>query len=266
MLSRKYIFMAALLAVIVAIAAAPQITLAADHPDSCLKCHADTTNDLVNETDSRLWNKWNHTIYTGDKAWTQCKTCHTNLNQALQNTVHAGMGCSCHAVLHVGYNFGGTTGVYGAAFYRVPSTGGQGDFIAPQQVTFATKYVEYTESNISSVLPSTASMEVEVGLVQLFGTASGNPEYVNVSATVYTPCFNCHFLATDPSTVGAFKFVEGAWKIGIPETALSLPPHEITGVELASAGESSGPSIPVIFSMGVGLLGAGLVLFAGRRK
>ncbi len=263
MLSRKYIFMAALLAAIIVVAAAPHVTLAADHPDSCLKCHADPTGDTVSDTN--VGTKWNHTIYTGDKAWSQCSVCHVNLDQQLQNTVHAGMGCSCHAVLHVGYNFSGTAGVFGAAFYRVPSTGGAGDFIAPQNVAFATKYITYDETNITSVL-ATASMEVEVGLVQLFGTTSGNPEYINVSDTVYTPCFNCHFLATDPSQVGAFKFVEGAWKIGIPETALSLPPHEIGGVELASVGESSGPSIPVMFSMGIGLLGAGLVLFAGRRK
>ncbi len=262
MLSRKYIFMAALLAVIVAIAAAPQVALAANHPNSCLKCHANPTGDTV--TDTNVGTKWNHTIYTGDKAWTQCAVCHTNLNQSLGKTVHKSIGCSCHAVLHVGYNFGGNTGVYAAAFYRVPSTGAE-NYTAPPTISFTTKRVDYDENNITDIFTQTVpSMEVEVGLVELFGTTG--PSYVNVSETVYTPCFNCHFLATDPSTVGAFKFVEGAWKIGIPETALSLPPHEITGVELASAGESSGPSIPVIFSMGVGLLGAGLVLFAGRRK
>lgn len=263
MLSKKYILMAALLATIVAVAAAPQIALAADHPDNCLKCHANPTVDTTTDTiDSANYTHWNHTIYTGDKAWEHCSTCHTNLNNALQSTVHSGIGCSCHAVLHVGYNFGND--VYGAAFYRVPSTGV--DIIAPTSVTFTTKHVSYDETNISNVLTLTPSMEVEVGLVQLFGTTSGNPEYKNVSDTAYEPCFNCHFLAKSPSQVGSFKFAGGVWKIGIPEAALGLPPHEITGVELASPGESSGPSIPVIFSMGVGLLGAGLVLFAGRRR
>ncbi len=267
MLSRKYIFMTALLAVIVAIAAAPQITLA-DHPDNCLRCHADTANDRTWDViDGTNYTYWSHDIYTGDTAWANCRTCHANLYNNLQNTVHTGIGCRCHAVAHAGYDFGGPN-VFGAAFFSVLNTSGVGDFIAPPKpFSFLDKYVTYDERNISDAFGYTPSMDVEVGLVQLFGTASGNPEYMQVNATNnYLVCFNCHFLATDPSTVGAFKFVEGAWKIGIPETALSLPPHEITGVELASAGESSGPSIPVIFSMGVGLLGAGLVLFAGRRK
>jgi hypothetical protein len=78
----------------------------AGHPDRCSGCHyelywdPDTgakKGDLVEDVGRVLW--WNHDVYTV-KAWYQCVVCHTGIAESIAETVHANIGCACHAVIH----------------------------------------------------------------------------------------------------------------------------------------------------------------------
>jgi len=76
----------------------------AGHPDRCSGCHynfyyTDTTKsgDLVADVAQTNW--WNHSIYTA-KAWIACEHCHTGIADGVSKSVHARIGCACHAVIH----------------------------------------------------------------------------------------------------------------------------------------------------------------------
>jgi hypothetical protein len=78
----------------------------AGHPDRCSGCHYELywdpetgvkKGDLVTDVGGIKW--WSHDVYTV-KAWYQCKVCHTGIAASIAETVHANIGCACHAVIH----------------------------------------------------------------------------------------------------------------------------------------------------------------------
>jgi hypothetical protein len=78
----------------------------AGHPDRCSGCHYELywdpgtgvkKGDLVTDVGGVLW--WSHDVYTV-KAWYQCVVCHTGIARTIAETVHANIGCACHAVIH----------------------------------------------------------------------------------------------------------------------------------------------------------------------
>jgi len=78
----------------------------AGHPDRCSGCHynfyydpttAAKSGDLVQDVGRINW--WNHEIYTAE-AWIACEHCHTGIAASVEESVHARIGCACHAVIH----------------------------------------------------------------------------------------------------------------------------------------------------------------------
>ncbi len=269
---RKYIpviTLAALLALIVMAGHA----MAADHPDKCVACHGDdaTVSETIGGT---TYDFWSHNVSTKEP-WGFCTNCHSQIGAKLSDTqnAHSQIGCKCHAVVHKGATVtsGTTTKWLAVIFYYEPNT--KEDIVKPtpnaiQRFTAAYDEANYTSFTNGTYLNTLNEREIEVLLWDSLTNSLVSPSGSGTAATnvQWSTCFSCHFLAVNATQVGAFQFVDGTWKIGIPESALTLPAHEITGVKLASAagGEGGAPLAPVALSMGVGLLGAALVIF--KRK
>ncbi len=297
--------LAALAAAVLLLAASGSTALAwgVNHPDQCLPCHGPVS--IYNETVSynetwynvtqagpvywkdvtvKLWNfyYWNHTVHlerrTGVSAWQFCTQCHSNY---VAGTVHENIGCRCHAVLHLGYNAAGE--FFGVVVYNEVSPAAL-NVTAPSAASIVSGRLAFTDENVtlkanlntfvSALLSSEPKgMEVEVGLWDPFEN-----DYYPVDAQLVQGegggldrealrvCFGCHFLATDPSQVGAYAIVEGKVKIGIPELALKLPPHEIYEVSPGRyyGGAEATPVAPTVAAALAGVLGV-LMLAGGVR-
>ena len=200
--------------------------------------------------------------------WSYCTQCHDNY---VAGTAHSGLGCKgCHAVLHMGYN--STANGWAAwIFAREPNIPSN-DLPALKPsgtITWSQKYIVVTSNNASTAgysffnnYGNGSGMEIEVGLWDGF-----NNQYSEIGTSIdWRVCFTCHFLTQNPAQVGAYKLVGGVWKIGIPEYALKLPPHEITSAALAEAAESESTTITPSALLGVilGLLAIGLVVYSKR--
>lgn len=254
------------------------------HPDRCMPCHGavNTVQDtqLIDNAGTNVsanYNFWDHNIQRGASVWDNCQICHDQLWNNIQASAHSGIGCKCHAVIHVGN--GSSTNFFGAVFYWEAS--GVVDVIAPDAANLTQGQQTFDENSAPQVLggsfldpnspyyvlgPNADGMEVEVGVWQPFtnkvidvgtlGTVSGDALQV---------CFGCHFLAQDPSQVGAYAVVGGKWKIGIPESALSLPPHEIYPVPLEQSSFSAESAAPITAVI-AGLAGIAMVVIGGRAR
>lgn len=242
-----------------------------DHPDDCMKCHADYSNDRVNDTAASAFggSVWNHTIYT-DEAWNRCSFCHTGVADGVSRSPHNVIGCGCHAVVHTGKYYGqqpSVTGTWAAwLMMKVVNYGGTPviapDVSGPEGLKTKKFYFEYgvNASDINSWLSSwtgkgaNVTEEIEVWLSDPNGTildGSTGKEY-------YQVCFNCHFLAAQPGDLGAFRLEGGVWKIGIPELALKLPPHEISSEAIVEGYEGGGGAPEVSWAVQpLALIGAG---------
>ncbi len=189
------------------------------HPDSCQPCHGDRGTMMDN-----TGNMWDHNIQDGTQAWNRCTSCHGDY---VANTPHASVGCKCHAVVHVGYDNQGTWAAWLYAKEPSPTNlpAAIGDVASFQDVRLVFTNLNATPS-IQAIVPS-GGQEIEVGLYDAWTN-----EYLAVGAAdAWKTCFNCHFLASDPTMVGAYKLDGGVWKVGIPEYTLKLDPHEITDVD-----------------------------------
>ena len=108
-------------------------------------------------------------------------------------------------------------------------------------------------------------MEIEVYLWDAFKNTTIDTGQPGVQETNYRVCFSCHFLAVDPSQVGAYMIVNGQWKIGIPASALNQEPHSIMKVsgETFEFSETSNSNAALVALFG-GLAGLGLVVYSSR--
>jgi len=210
------------------------------HPDSCQPCHGDPNGTQTDGTGTM----WDHNILDGKQAWDQCTSCHNNY---VANTPHDNVGCKCHAIVHIGYNDAGTWAAW--LYAKEPSPTNLPTAIG-DVASFKDVELVFTNANatptIQSLVPPEGE-EIEVGLFDAW-----NNDYLIVGATdAWKVCFNCHFLASDPTMVGAYKLDGGVWKVGIPEYALKLDPHEITDVSSLEPPAKSGfnlASIQIIVS------------------
>ena len=268
------------LLLVIALAAINAYALGTGHPDNCAACHGDdqTIQDVTYGGTS--YSFWSHNIsLTGDAAWKGCQSCHAQIYNELMQTVHNGFGCKgCHAVLHLGYNYQGS--YYGVVFaYEVSPIGVPA--IAPgNPPTWVTSWKEFTNTNINTTDPTgtlwaivndiltnkdSNGMEVEVYLWDAFNNTVVDTTPAGVQVSNFRVCFSCHFLATDPSQVGAYMIVNGQWKIGIPASALNQEPHSIMKVsgETFEFSETSNSNAALIALFG-GLAGLGLVVYSSR--
>lgn len=240
------------------------------HPDSCQPCHGPHTNttdtDVPTHTGTTTLYPWDHNIIKGESVWTYCTQCHDNY---VAGTAHDGLGCKgCHAVLHLGYN--STTNGWAAwIFAREPDITTLPALKPTGTVSWVSKSIVVTSNNASTTgysfinnYGTGTGMEIEVGLWDGF-----NNQYSEIGTSVdWKVCFTCHFLSQNPAQVGAYKLVGGVWKIGIPEYALKLPPHEITAASLAEAATTENNTVSPTTLLGVllGLLAVGLVVYSKR--
>ncbi len=234
-----------------------------DHPDKCQPCHGP-----INYVTDMGQSFWDHNITSGATVWNNCIQCHTNY---VIGTVHENIGCKCHAVMHVGWgNETNYPDFFGGIFYWEVS--GVTGVFAPPTVNLVAGSIEFTSANYTNagltanMIPP-GGMEIEVGVWDPFNnkflpTAPAG----TVSDQSYKVCFGCHFLAYDPSQVGAYAVVDGKLKIGIPEFALKLPPHEIYSVEAPEMSTTpSGIPFQVVAASLAALFGM-LVLVVGIRR
>ena len=248
------------------------------HPDRCTPCHGAegtaTDTQLVDNAGNPLpaTSFWDHNIQNGSVVWDNCAQCHNGVAASVANSVHANVGCRCHAVVHVGYNV--SNQFFGAAFFW-EATGT--DVIKPTDLvgygggTLKANYTTFDETNYTTVLDANLQqiisgsqweyMEVEVGLWQPYEN-----KVISVgTADTYQTCFACHFIAVDPSKVGAYAVVGGKWKIGIPEAALNMPPHEIYPIQPVESSLSTESATPVA-ALIAGLAGVATVVIGSRAR
>jgi len=228
------------------------------HPDACQSsCHGNqnTVNDLGNQF-------WDHQIASGQNVWSYCTTCHQNY---VAGSPHEGIGCKCHSVVHIGYNNTGTWAAWIFAYEpspnNVPAMTGGGN-------TFVLKKLVYTNANATAdfinfvkSIGTQEGMEIEVGVWNAWTN-----QFLSVgSANTWQLCFNCHFLASDPSQVGAYRMENGVWKIGIPEYTLKLDPHKIPSeVGWEPSGEDNGVPLPLSILGLIVSLGAAIFILMRR--
>lgn len=241
------------------------------HPDTCQPCHGTTatTTDNINGTN---YNFWDHSITNNaTQIWGNCLQCHSNY---VSGTVHQSLGCKgCHSVVHIGYNNSGTWAAWVFAYEpnitSLPALKPTiNDFVAKTTVLTNTNYTSVSWGTTIKNLAGANGMEIEVGVWDGF-----NNEYLStlpagsIKTSSWKLCFSCHFLASNPAQVGAYKLENGVWKIGIPEYALKLPPHEITSSQLTETvgSETSTPLSTIIIAAMTGVAGIG-VLFVRKRE
>jgi hypothetical protein len=239
------------------------------HPDSCQPCHGQTgyTTDTI---DGNQYSFWNHTIKSGNTLWSYCTNCHSDYTA---NTVHDALDCmGCHAVLHIGWK-NQSSGNWAAWIFVMEPQITSTPALSPDIANFVLHTYVYNSTNATTTISNlvgTEGMEIEVGVWNAFNnTFISTLPSGSVASDSWKVCFSCHFVAEDPSVSGAYRLVGGVWKIGIPEYALKLPPHEITPSLLAEAarGESSpleqlSPSI--LLGLIGGIVGIGLVVLSRR--
>ncbi len=223
------------------------------HPDSCQPCHGNqgTTMDSTGTM-------WDHNIQDGQQAWSQCTSCHSDY---VANTPHANVGCKCHAVVHIGYDNQGT---WAAWLYAKEPSPTNLPVATGDVATFKDVKLVFTNLNatpaIQALVPA-GGEEIEVGMFDAWKN-----DYLAVGATdAWKVCFNCHFLASDPTMVGAYKLEGGVWKVGIPEYTLKLDPHEITDVNSLEPPAKSGFSL-VSIQIGISTLAIAFALYVLLRK
>jgi hypothetical protein len=200
------------------------------HPDQCQPCHGQPAYALIDNMPSAIWT---HNVVGGEAVWDNCDSCHAAISQEVSRSVHAGLGCRCHSIVHFGYEHGGN---WLASLYTYEGAG--------SSVETATSVVKlervYTQGNatlgVSNLFYNVTGVagpgrNVEAGLWDAYvndfittlsfpasDSRFGNPGLG--PSRVWTACFNCHFLSIDPSTVSnphriGWSFtVEEAWDVG----------------------------------------------------
>ena len=256
-------------------------TLYVQHPDVCQPCHGVSAYAAMDSMPSPTWT---HNlvgyIYGGpDAVWGNCGQCHSAIQQKVSQSVHAGLGCRCHAVVHLGYAYGGS---WMAALFTYEGSG-VGVETAPNVVRLVRVYTQSNAtpgvyslfSNVSSVAGPGRNIEAGLWdaykndfLTTLSFPATSSSRFGNPGlgpTRVWTACFNCHFLAVDPSKVSdphsiKWRFTAGEW-----DAAAGAWGAEGGGGQLESAQRSSGlPFVSTVFAVAV-LLG-GLLYVAKKAK
>lgn len=177
------------------------------HPDVCQPCHGvpRNTTDLGRTV-------WAHNIYGyklsgADAVWGNCAVCHSAIASMVSSSVHSGVGCKCHSVVHLGYSYQGSWAA--ALFTFEGSTAGSPPPLTSAKALFRLQRV-YTPQNysggvaqlIDAVLQKTLGRNIEVGLWDAYKNdyVSTLPLGIGPDA-VWATCFNCHYLTIDPSKV-----------------------------------------------------------------
>jgi len=251
-------------------------TLYVQHPDVCQPCHGVSAYATISPISS---SEWTHNIVGSDAVWGNCGQCHSAIQQKVSQSVHAGLGCKCHAVVHFGYAYGGS---WLAALFTYEGSG-VGMETAPNVVRLARVYTQSNAtpgvyslfSNVSSIAGPGRNIEAGLWnaykndfLTTLSFPATSTSRFGNPGlgpTRVWTACFNCHFLAIDPSKVSDPHSIKWSFTAGEWDVAAGAWGVEGGGGQLGDAQRSSGLLlVSVVFAVAV-LLG-GLLYVARKAK
>ncbi|ABO08906.1 hypothetical protein Pcal_1487 [Pyrobaculum calidifontis JCM 11548] len=226
------------------------------HPDACQPCHGQPST--VYDPTVRQ-NVWAHNTYGGDEAWKYCGSCHSAIASVVSTSVHWGVGCRCHSVVHVGYVYGGQ---WLAGLWTYEGSG-SGVETAPTIVKLARAYTQYNATGsvaslVGNITAKTPGRNIEVGLWDAYKNdfVSTLPLGVGPSR-VWVSCFNCHFLSIDPSRVSNAHAIGYQFKV----QTWAVEPSAYSEVVAKS---SAGPS-PVGLIAVVLLVGGLAALWVNRR-
>lgn len=199
------------------------------HADTCLPCHGAITyvQDDVWGAGGALITKtfWSHDFTRGESLWYYCTNCHQNY---VAGSAHEAIGCKCHSVVHVGYN---ASGQWFAGLFTHEAA--SADVITP--TVLANKLFAYNELNATSSLRQylgqySGPRNVEAGLWDAYANdfVSTFPLGSLSQPRAWLLCFNCHFIAVNPSQVGKAELKGGVLKIGIsPDIIGRVDPHTL---------------------------------------
>ncbi len=247
-------------------------TISVQHPDVCQPCHGVSSFSSI---DGRTM--WAHNIvgyiYGGPEAvWGNCGSCHSAIAQKVSQSVHWGLGCRCHTVVHFGYVYQGN---WLAALYTYEGAGA-GVETAQSLVrvarvytpTNATSGVLFLFYNLSQV--AGPGRNVELGLwdpyindfVTTLNFPAASPRFGNPGlgpSRVWQACLGCHFLSVDPSMASdphgiKWSFSVREWDV---ETSGVLP--QLEGGERRTT-SFLGMAIAVLLLLG------GFIILARRAK
>ena len=215
------------------------------HTDVCFRCHSNTTGYVS------IYNLEPHAVmnHPSTTAWDSCKTCHTNLAQAVANSIHghAGVGCRCHSMVHVSKYNGSASWVY---LYPSPATK---DYVSPEctmchfvhgattDVTWWRTVFYYNSSNATTfnvpIYPFSAAGDTKYVNV-LYLMRSGDATPITGPEMRWATCLNCHFIAGTSGGALPARF-EG--RIPLPKEALKniQDPHSIQPLSTGNNGPSS---------------------------
>lgn len=222
------------------------------HNDTCQPCHGPAG---FGPAAGFSTNVWTHniigSIYGGsDNVWSNCTRCHTAIASYVSSSVHSGIGCKCHAAVHIGYSYGGYKFAVLYSYAGSASPPSQN----PASVNrWVLAYTQYNATRAVSALIDNYPRNIEVGLLDAFYRDYISTLPIGVGpVVVWTSCFNCHFLAytpplrVDPHKISGFIPAPG----GGEGEVFAPPPLETRG---------GGVNWGVLAVAFVGLIG-GLVL------
>ncbi len=216
-----------------------------DHPAICYSCHSNTTG----YTSSYILEPHAVMEHAVTSSWESCRNCHTNLAQAVTNSIHghAGVGCRCHSMVHVSKYNGSASWVY---LYPSPATK---DYVSPEctmchfvhgattDVTWWRTVFYYNSSNATTfnvpIYPFSAAGDTKYVNV-LYLMRSGDATPITGPEMRWATCLNCHFIAGTSGGALPARF-EG--RIPLPEEALKniQDPHSIQPLSTGNNGPSS---------------------------
>jgi len=242
------------------------------HSDLCQPCHGASRFSKI---DGRVI--WEHNIigyiYGGPNAvWGNCGECHVAIAQKVSQSIHWGLGCKCHTVVHFGYvyqdNWLATLYTYegtGAGVETAQSIVRLAKVYTPANATSGVLYLFYNMSQVAG-----PGRNVELGLwdpytndfITTLSFPAASPRFGNPGlgpSRVWQACLGCHFLSVDPSTVSdphgiKWSFSVREWDV---ETSGVLP--QLDGGERRTT-SFLGVAIAILLLLG------GFIILARRAK
>ena len=215
------------------------------HEDTCYECHTDY--GMVNQ----LGVPDEHAVKYSEYAWQTCAggsgtmSCHSTVTPEILNyvdsSVHSGIGCRCHPVVHISRWNG--TGSW--LFVYAP----RGAYAKPflSQVLESGRLTFFYDAGNSSIfyVPVNEVVDQATGnssyVVMVYADRRGDASLmVNNTLLRYMMCFNCHFVVDDSSSLAAYKKELEQGLIPIPKSVFEniSDPHKINS-SLARGFEAS---------------------------
>ncbi len=243
-----------------------------DHPAVCYSCHSNTTG----YTSTYILEPHAVMDHAVTSSWNSCRTCHANVAQSVDNSIHGhkGVGCRCHSMIHVSMYNGSASWVY---MYPSPGTK---NYFSPEctmchfvhggttDVTWWRTVFFYNTNNASTYNVPIYPFSTPSGLKYaniFYLMRNGDATIISGPELKLATCFNCHFIAGSSGGAAAAEF---SGYIPLPENIFREleDPHAIGSLSESTMDEGilSRPHRYLLVSIGVLLLVLLLLVFLSR--